>query len=75
MIGKRRWVDAAVGLVAQAATCLFLYGLPMLVPQLRAEFGISLGSAGALVGAPTLGLLLTLVLWGAVADWHGEPAA
>lgn len=72
MIGKRRWLMLAFGLVAQASTCLFLYGLPMLVPQLRAELGISLATAGALVGAPAVGLLLTLVLWGALADRHGE---
>lgn len=72
MIGKRRWLMLAFGLVAQASTCLFLYGLPMLVPQLRAELGISLATAGALVGAPAAGLLLTLVLWGAIADRHGE---
>jgi sugar phosphate permease len=72
MISRRRWLMLALGLFAQASTCLFLYGLPMLVPQLRAELGISLGTAGALVGAPAIGLLLTLVLWGAVADRHGE---
>lgn len=72
MISRRRWLMLAFGLLAQASTCLFLYGLPMLVPQLRAELGISLGTAGALVGAPAIGLLLTLVLWGAIADRHGE---
>lgn len=72
MIGRRRWLMLAFGLVAQASTCLFLYGLPMLVPQLRSELGISLATAGLLVGAPALGLLLTLVLWGAIADRHGE---
>jgi sugar phosphate permease len=72
LIGKRRWLMLAFGLAAQASTCLFLYGLPMLVPQLRAELQISLATAGALVGAPAVGLLLTLVLWGAIADRHGE---
>jgi sugar phosphate permease len=72
MIGRRRWLMLAFGLVSQASTCLFLYGLPMLVPQLRSELGISLATAGLLVGAPALGLLLTLVLWGAIADRHGE---
>lgn len=69
---RRRWVILAFGLLAQASTCLFLYGLPMLVPQLRAEFGLSLGAAGAVVGSPAVGLMLTLILWGAIADRHGE---
>ncbi|UQX89117.1 MFS transporter [Jatrophihabitans telluris] len=68
----RRWLTLAVGLLAQAATCAFLYGLPMLVPQLRSELGLSLSSAGAVVAAPGLGLLLTLIAWGAVADRFGE---
>jgi sugar phosphate permease len=72
MIGRRRWLMLAFGLAAQACTCLFLYGLPMLVPELRAELDVSLATAGVLVGAPALGLLMTLVLWGAIADRHGE---
>lgn len=72
MAGKRRWLILAVGLAAQTSTSVFLYGLPMLVPQLRAELGSSLGAAGAVVGAPAVGLILTLILWGAIADRHGE---
>jgi sugar phosphate permease len=72
MAGGRRWLILVLGLAAQASTCVFLYGLPMLVPQLRREFGISLAEAGAVVGAPAVGLILTLILWGAVADRHGE---
>src|SRR6266852_2878950 len=72
MTANRRWLVLAFGLSAQAATCLFLYGLPMLVPQLRSDLALSLGQAGAVVGAPAIGLLLTLIAWGAVADRHGE---
>lgn len=72
MIGRRRWLMLAFGLVSQASTCLFLYGLPMLVPRLRSELDVSLATAGLLVAAPAFGLLLTLVLWGAIADRHGE---
>src|SRR5205823_6095416 len=56
---------------AQAATCSFLYGIPMLVPALRAG-GLSLVGAGVLVSAPIAGLLLTLIVWGAAADRFGE---
>ncbi|MGX7677793.1 MFS transporter [Jatrophihabitans sp. DSM 45814] len=70
--GSRRWLILALGLFAQAATCSFLYGLPMLVPQFRTDLHLSLPVAGAVVGAPALGLLLTLIAWGALADRYGE---
>jgi sugar phosphate permease len=60
------------GVVAQAGACVFLYGLPFLLPVLRTERHLSLPAAGALVGAPSLGLLATLVAWGAAADRFGE---
>jgi sugar phosphate permease len=72
MADARRWVILAVGVAAQATTCLFLYGLPMLIPQLRAEFGSSLATVGLVVGAPALGLILTLIGWGYLADRRGE---
>lgn len=72
MAGRRRWVILAVGTFAQAATCSFLYGMPMLVPALRAHDGLSLFGASLLVSAPIVGLLLTLIAWGALADRIGE---
>jgi sugar phosphate permease len=73
----RRWLILALGLFAQTSTCVFLYGIPMLVPALRepgvvASHGLSLAAAGALVAAPSVGLLLTLIGWGAAADRYGE---
>lgn len=71
MLDRRRWTILAVGTFAQAATCCFLYGIPMLVPAFRAD-GISLFGASLLVSAPMVGLLLTLIAWGAAADRYGE---
>jgi sugar phosphate permease len=71
MAARQRWTILAVGTFAQAATCCFLYGIPMLVPALRAD-GISLFGASLLVSAPMAGLLLTLIAWGAAADRYGE---
>ena len=71
MRDSRRWTILAVGTFAQAATCAFLYGIPMLVHAFRAE-GTSLFGASLLVAAPMVGLLLTLIAWGALADRHGE---
>jgi sugar phosphate permease len=68
----RRWLILALGLSAQASACTFVYGLPFLVPDIRADEGLSLAEVGVLVSAPTVGLLLTLIAWGAAADRYGE---
>src|SRR4051794_2971680 len=67
----RKWMILAVGTYAQAATCCFLYGVPMLLPALRAS-GESLFGASLLVSAPIVGLLFGLIPWGMAADRHGE---
>ncbi|MFF2079847.1 MFS transporter [Kitasatospora sp. NPDC058162] len=67
----RRWVALAVGMVAMVSGCAFQFGLPYLIPALRAE-GLSLSQAGVVAACPTAGLVLTLVLWGAAADRWGE---
>lgn len=72
MPDRTRWTILAVGTFSQAATCSFLYGVPMLVPALRHDEGLSLLGASALVSAPMVGLLLTLIGWGALADRRGE---
>jgi len=72
MPDPRRWTILGVGTGAQTATCSFLYGMPMLVPTLRSRDGLTLFQASLLVSAPILGLLLTLIAWGALADRHGE---
>lgn len=72
MAQRRRWAILAVGTFAQAATCSFLYGIPMLVPALRSHEGLSLLQSSLLVSAPIVGLLLTLIVWGALADRYGE---
>ncbi|HXZ64741.1 MAG TPA: MFS transporter [Streptosporangiaceae bacterium] len=67
----RRWLILLVGLVAMTAGCTFQYGLAYLIPALRQQ-GFSLELASTLVACPTIGLLLTLIAWGAVADRFGE---
>lgn len=71
-IGRRRWLILSVGLAAQTSSCAYLYGLPFLIPQLRATEHLSLAQTGVLVAAPAIGLVFTLVLWGAAADRYGE---
>jgi nitrate/nitrite transporter NarK len=69
---SRRWVILGLGVAAQAASCLFIYGLPYLIPELRQAYGLSLGEASLLITSPVVGVVLALVAWGAVADSRGE---
>jgi sugar phosphate permease len=62
----------SMGMLAQTASCAFVFGLPFLVPQLRDQFGLSLGQVGLLVGCPSAGTMLSLIAWGALADRYGE---
>src|SRR5512136_1235001 len=73
VVGRdRRWGMLALGTAAQAAASSFLFGLPFLLPALRRADHLSLAQAGALVAAPSLGLVLTLIAWGMLADRYGE---
>src|SRR6202035_5682653 len=67
----RRWLILFVGLIAMTAGCTFQYGIAYLIPALRQE-GFSLELASVLVACPTIGLLLTLIAWGAAAGAWGE---
>jgi MFS family permease len=68
---NQRWAVLAVGMVGLIAACAFQYGLPFLIPAFRAD-GLSLTQASSLVSAPVLGVLCSLVLWGALTDRVGE---
>lgn len=68
----RRWMMLALGTAAQTVACTFLYGLPYTSETLRRDNGLTLGQVGLLIACPTVGLVLTLVAWGALADRFGE---
>ena len=68
----RRWLILGLGLSAQASASSFVYGIPFLVPDIRAAEHLSLAQVGVVVSAPTVGLLLMLIAWGAAADRYGE---
>jgi sugar phosphate permease len=61
-------------MVAQAGISAVQLGLPAIAPELRAGLGLSLAGVGALLAAPSLGIILTLLAWGALADRIGERA-
>ena len=66
-----RWRHLGVSLAGLVAACAVQNGLPFLTVALRAE-GLSLAAIGLLVSAPTAGLVLSLLAWGAAADRYGE---
>src|ERR1700742_230437 len=73
MVGdRRRWWILALGMSAQAASCVYLYGLPYLVPDLRHQLGLSLTGASTLAAAPLAGVIVALVAGGAAAGRYGE---
>jgi sugar phosphate permease len=69
---KYRWTILAVGTASQAAFSAVRQGMPSLAPTLRAQFGISLTQVGLALAAVSLGILVTLLAWGALADRIGE---
>ncbi|WP_435111708.1 MFS transporter [Nocardiopsis synnemataformans] len=72
MLVRNRWVVLSVSMVAQVASVSAMFGVPIVLPQLRDAFGVTTAQAGMLAGLPSLGLLLTLLVWGLVIDRFGE---
>lgn len=62
----------AAGVLAQLASAVTVHGPAFLIPTLHRDRGLSLAHAGLVVAAPTVGVMLTLVMWGAAADRWGE---
>jgi sugar phosphate permease len=57
---------------AACAAATFVTGIPVLLPTLREELGLSLGEVGVLLAAAWVGSCLTLLPWGLAADRFGE---
>jgi MFS family permease len=66
------WRMLALGVSAQAAGSMFLSTPAYLIPLLHLDRGLPLAQAGLLAAAPSLGMVLALVAWGAAADRYGE---
>ena len=62
----------AVGTAAQASVSAVFLGVAVLAPQLRAQYGLTLGQVGVLLAATSVGMTPTLLLWGLLADRVGE---
>ena len=68
----RPWLMLAVAVAAQASSSVVQSTPAFLIPLLHGERGLSLAEAGLLAAAPNVGVMLTLVLWGAATDRWGE---
>lgn len=66
------WLMLAVGSAAQAASALLVATPAFLIPLLHTERGLTLAEAGWIATAPNVGVLATLILWGAAVDRWGE---
>ena len=73
-MSRYRWTILGVGVGAQAAMSAVQQGMPALGPALRERFDLSLSEVGLVLSAFGWGVLLTLLLWGALADRIGERA-
>lgn len=71
-IVPRPWLMLVVMVFGQASTTVVTATPAFLIPYLHQVEGMSLASAGLLAGAPSLGLVLSLIAWGAAADRYGE---
>jgi MFS family permease len=72
VVPARAWRMLTLGVAAQVAGTVFVSTPAFLIPLLHTERGIPLAQAGLLASAPTIGMVLTLVAWGALADRFGE---
>lgn len=67
-----RWLMLTVSMSGQVAGSVFVGAAPFLIPLLHLQRGVSLFHAGLIASAPLVGMMLTLIAWGAVVDRIGE---
>jgi sugar phosphate permease len=65
-------VILAAGTLAQASFATASIGLAAAAPALRDGYGLTLGQTGVVLAAINVGMLLTVLPWGYVADRFGE---
>ena len=71
-MSRYRWTILALGTVAQASYSAVFLGIPVLAPQLRDEYGLSLTQVGVVLAAVSIGSVATLLPWGLLTDRLGE---
>lgn len=71
-MSRYRWTILALGTAAQWSYSAVFLGIPVLAPQLREEYGLSLAQVGVVLAAFSIGSVVTLLPWGLLADRVGE---
>jgi sugar phosphate permease len=71
-MARYRWTILGAGTFAQATFSAVAVGLPALAPALRSQYDLSLNEVGVVLGAVGIGMVLTLLPWGLLADRVGE---
>src|SRR6201996_4648936 len=69
---RRRWATVIVSLLVTASAFAFINGVAFLIPALEDDLGTPLAEAGLLSSMPSLGMVVTLILWGYLLDRVGE---
>jgi sugar phosphate permease len=64
----------SAGVVAQAAFAATGLGLPAIAPAIQDHYDLTLPQTGVVIAAGSFGAIVTLLLWGVVADIVGERA-
>ncbi|MDN5805790.1 MAG: MFS transporter [Yaniella sp.] len=72
---RQAWVILVVGVLSQMAATIAITGPAFLIPYMHTDLGYTLTQAGTVAAAPSFGLILTLIAWGAFADRFGERLA
>lgn len=67
-----RWSMVGIALVVTASAFSFINAVPFLIPALDAARATPLSQTGLLAAMPSLGMVVTLIGWGYVADRIGE---
>jgi len=71
-VSRYRWTILALGTVAQASYSAVFLGIPVMAPQFRDEYGLSLPAVGVVLAAISIGSVVTLLPWGLLTDRLGE---
>jgi sugar phosphate permease len=71
-VSRYRWTILALGTLAQASYSAVFLGIPVMAPQLRDEYGLSLPEVGVVLAAISIGSIVTLLPWGLLTDRLGE---
>ena len=71
-MSRYRWTILGAGVVAQASFSALLIGLASVAPAIQHRYDLSLAQVGVVLAGVNIGLVVTLLPWGILADRIGE---